>query len=127
MANIDTIRNLYASFAQGDIQAFLDLLDPAVEWTDAEGYPYGGTYVGPQAVMDGVITPLGTEWDGYRVDIDEFLDAGDSIVALGHNSGTYRPTGKSMRAALANIWTLKNGKIVKFVQYVDTVKVAEAL
>ena len=127
MANIDTIRNLYASFAQGDIQAFLDLLDPAVEWTDAEGYPYGGTYVGPQAVMDGVITPLGTEWDGYRVDIDEFLDAGDSIVALGHNSGTYRPTGKSMRAVLANIWTLKNGKIVKFVQYVDTVKVAEAL
>jgi hypothetical protein len=25
-------------------------LDPAIEWTEAEGFPYGGTYVGRDAV-----------------------------------------------------------------------------
>ena len=58
---------------------------------------------------------------------DEFLDAGDNIVALGHYSGKYKESGKSMKVPFAHVWTLRDGKIVKFVQYTDTLKVSEAL
>jgi ketosteroid isomerase-like protein len=32
-----------------------------------------------------------------------------------------------MRVPFAHVWTLRDGKVVKFVQYTDTLKVAEAL
>jgi hypothetical protein len=39
-------------------------MDPKVDWHLAEGYPYGGTYVGPDAIANGVFAKLGSEWDG---------------------------------------------------------------
>ena len=41
--------------------------------------------------------------------------------------GTYRATGKSFSASFAHIYTLRGGKIVKFVQIVDSAKVLEAM
>lgn len=127
MSNIEIIKRCYQAFAQGDMPTVLSTLDASVEWTEAEGFPYGGTYVGHEAVLNNVFMKLGGEWDGFRAETDEFLDAGDKIVTLGVYSGRYKATGKSMRAPFAHVWTLRDGKAIKFVQYTDTVKVAEAL
>lgn len=70
---------------------------------------------------------LGTEWENFAAVPDEILDAGEKIVALGHYSGKYNASGKTMRVPFAHVWTLSDGKIVKFVQYTDTLKVSEAL
>ena len=40
----DTITNVYAAFASGDVPTVLGALAPNVSWTEAEGFPYGGTY-----------------------------------------------------------------------------------
>jgi uncharacterized protein len=125
--NVELLRSLYEAFAQGNVPFVLESFDPNIEWTEAEGFPTGGVYNGPEAILNGVFMPLVTDWDDYRVEPDEFLDAGERIVALGHYSGTYKATGKSMRVPFAHVWTVQNGKIVKFVQYTDTLKVAEAL
>lgn len=127
MSNIDVVNGMYSAMAQEDIQSILDALDPQVEWTEAAGFPYGGTYVGPQAVFDNVFMKLGAEWDSFQVKVDKAVDGGNDIVVLGSYSGTYKATGKSMNASVAHVWTLRDGKVVKFVQYVDSVKVAEAL
>jgi uncharacterized protein len=127
MKNADLIRHVYDAFARGDVPTVLAALDPAVSWTEAEGFPYAGTYVGPDAVLNGVFMRLGTEWEGFEALPDEFVDGGDTIVALGFYRGTYRATGRPMRAAFAHVWHLRDSKVIKFVQYVDTRKVAEAL
>lgn len=127
VTNVEVVRGLYAAFAKGDIANVLGVLDPEIEWTEAEGFPYGGTYTGPQAVLQNVFIKLGTEWDDYRADPQEILDAGERIVALGTYSGTFKATGKSMRVPFAHVMTLKDGKVVRFVQYTDTLKVSEAL
>lgn len=117
----------YNCFKTGDIPTLLATFDENIEWTEAEGFPHGGTYKGANAIVENVFMTLATEWEGFTVAPDEFLDAGDSIVALGHYSGKYKETGKSMRVPFAHVWTLRDGKIVKFVQYTDTLKVSEAL
>jgi hypothetical protein len=127
MSNVDIIKSLYQAFERGDISSVLDVLDPNVEWIESEGIPYGGTFVGHEAVLNGVFQKIGSEWDNFQAHVDEFLDAGDRVITLGFDSGTYKATGKSMRAATASIWTLKNGKVVKFVQDIDTLKVVAAL
>ena len=125
--NLNTIQGAYAAFAKGDVPGVLGVMDAEIAWTEAEGFPYGGTYNGPNAVLEGVFMRLGKEWDGYAAVPAQFIDGGDTIVSLGTYSGTYKATGKSFRADFAHVWTFRNGKVVRFVQYTDTLLVSRAL
>jgi hypothetical protein len=124
---LDTVRNVYHSFAKGDIPAILGFLDSDIEWTEAEGFPYGGTYHGPNAVLEGVFMRVGAEWDGFAAVPEEFIDAGETVVVLGQYSGTYKVTGKSFQANFAHVWKARDGKAFKFQQYTDTLMVQKAL
>jgi len=70
---------------------------------------------------------IGAEWEHFHAYAEEFIDAREKIITLGYNSGTYKGNGKSMSAPTTSIWTLENGKVIKFVQYIDTLKVVSAL
>jgi len=126
-SNLVGVQGVYDAFAKGEVPQVLSFLSSEIEWTEAEGFPYAGTYRGPSAVLEGVFVRLGTEWDGYAAVPDEFIDAGDTVVVLGKYSGKFKATGKSFQANFAHIWTLREGNAVKFVQYTDTLKVHEAL
>ena len=127
MSNLNAVRGVYQAFAEGDIPTVLGLLRADVEWTEAEGFPYGGTYRGPEAVLNGVFMRLGTEWEGFAAVPDEFIDGGDAIVVLGKYSGTYKATGKSFQANFAHVWKLEDGKAIRFIQFVDTLLVDHAV
>jgi ketosteroid isomerase-like protein len=127
MNNAEIIRSLYESFKIGDIPAVLGAFDENISWTDAEGFPHGGTYIGANAILENVFINLGSEWEGFSAVPTEYVDGGDKIVALGNYSGKYVKTGKSINVPFAHVWTLAGGKITEFVQYTDTLKVSEAL
>jgi len=126
-SNVELLKEGYGNFATGNIPAVLEVLDSKIEWTEAEGFPYAGTYHGPDQVTENVFMKLGTEWDGWRVTPESYLDSGEKVVVLGKYSGTYKATGKSMVADFAHVWTVRDGKAVKFVQYTDTALVQKAL
>ena len=127
MSNLDSVKALYQAFAEGDIPTVLGFLSPDIDWTEAEGFPYGGTYHGPNAVLTGVFMRLGSEWDGFAAVPNEFVDGGDSIVAQGKYSGKYKATGKSFEANFAHVCKFQDGKAVRFTQYVDTLLVHRAV
>ena len=127
MSNVNVIQGAYAAFAKGDVPGVLGILSPDIAWTEAEGFPYGGTYNGPNAVLEGVFMRLGAEWDGFAAVPDEFIDGGDAVVVLGKYSGKYKATGKSFQANFAHVWKLQDGKAIRFTQYVDTLLVHRAL
>jgi ketosteroid isomerase-like protein len=119
-ANTEIIRGLYAAFASGDVAGVLAAFDPNIQWTEAEGFPYGGTYVGPEAVLTNVFAKLGSEWDGFSAVPHSFVSEGDTVVALGEYGGGYKATGRRFSAPFAHVWILRDGKIVRFQQYTDT-------
>jgi uncharacterized protein len=103
------------------------MLAPDATWTEAEGFPYAGTYVGPDAIVAGVFHRLGTEWIGYRADVHTYMEDGDRVAAFGVYSGTYKATGKPMTANFAHLYQVRDGKIASIVQYVDSHMVMKAL
>jgi len=127
MSNVDSIKQLYEAFAKGDVPRVLGFLSPDIEWTEAAGFPYGGTYKGPEAVLSGVFIRLGTEWDAFAAIPNEFIDGGNTVVVPGQYSGSYRATGKSFKADFAHVWKIENGKAIKFKQYVDTLLIDRAM
>ncbi len=123
----ELIRDLYDAFARGDVPAVLGALDPKIRWTEAEGFPYRGTYVGPGAVLTGVFARLASEWEGFSAVPEQFVADGDTVVALGEYRGTYRATRKAMVAPFAHVWRVRGGKVESFRQHVDTVLVQQAM
>jgi uncharacterized protein len=125
--NSEIIRAVYAAFARGDIPAVLGALDTSVTWTEAEGFPYGGTYSGPEAVLQNVFMRLGTEWEGFSAVPHEFVVDGETVVALGTYGGRFKATGKRISVPFAHVWKLQDGKTRTFWQYTDTALVQQAL
>lgn len=78
-----------------DVPAVLAVLSPDISWTEAEGFPYGGTYVGHDAILQNVFARLGDEWDGYAAVPHEFIASADTVVNAPANtpaSGNSRTT-----------------------------------
>ncbi len=126
-SNLDLIRATYEGSSEENGKNLMAVLHPDVEWTEAEGFPYAGTYVGVDALMAGVFSRLGSEWIDYRAKVHSYLADGDRVAAFGVYSGTYKATGKSMQATFAHLYEVRDGKIRSMTQYVDTVMVAKAL
>ena len=129
MSNADVIRGVYAAFQKGDIPAVLGAMAPDIVWNEAENFPYAdkNPYIGPDAILAGVFARLGGEWDGFSVKEAELIDAGDTIVTLGRYGGAPKATGNKINAQFAHIWKFKNGKIVSFQQYTDTLQTMLAM
>lgn len=129
MSNLDTVKGLYTSFANGDIPAVLGALDAEAEWNEADNFPYadGNPYIGPDAVLNGVFMRLGGEWDGFAAVPAEFIDGGDRVVVLGRYGGRYKASGRAVDAQFAHVWWLADGKVTRFQQYTDTAQVRDAL
>ena len=128
-SNIDAIKGLYAAFARGDAPAAFAAMDAGIVWNEAENFPYAdrNPYVGPMTIGEGVFMRLATEWDNFQALPEEFLDAGESVVALGRYKATNKATGIALNAQFAHVWRLANGKIKGFQQYTDTAQAARAV
>jgi uncharacterized protein len=125
---VTTVRRFYDALGSGDVPAVLSLLDAQVEWTEAERFPYyGGTWHGPQAVLDNLLKPLAGDWDEFSAKATEFIAEGDRVVSLGTYSGTFKKTRRSFSAAFAHVWTVRGDKLARFDMHTDTAKVLEAM
>lgn len=124
---LQTIQDHYAASDRGDIDEMVAPFAADIRWTEMAGFPYAGTYVGPESVRLNVFGRLGEEWDGYRADPEVFVADGDQVVAFGVYSGTYRATGKHMQARFVHHWRLDDGQVVRFEQYTDTALVRAAM
>ena len=127
--NVEVIRGAYDAFARGDVPAVLASMAPDIVWNEAENFPYAddNPYIGPDAVVEGVFTRLGDEWDYWNLEIQDVMDAGDNVVVLGRYRARHSETGSDLDAQFAHVWWLENGEITRFQQYADTAQTLAAM
>jgi ketosteroid isomerase-like protein len=109
-ANLDLIRATYeGSSSEENGRNLLAALAPDAEWTEAEGFLYAGTYVGPEAILAGVFRRLASEWVGYRADVhttlsevQRYTDDADR-ERLADQAMAKRRRGQSENADVTNI------------------------
>jgi ketosteroid isomerase-like protein len=97
----------------------LQMLDVDVTWRAPLTLPHGGEFSGRDAV-GGFFQGLGETWDGLTLDLEDVVAGGDRVVALARIGGTLRTTGEQTGYSSAHCWTLRDGAVVKFDEYVDT-------
>lgn len=124
--NVELVQSIYNAFAAGDVGGVLGRMSADIVWNEAENFPYadGNPYIGPAAVASGVFARCIGEWDGFAVDVEELLDAGETVVARVRYRGTFKATGREQHTQAVHIWRIAHGKAAGFQQYADTLQVA---
>ena len=91
--NREIIEGAYANFAKGEVPAALAAMADDIQWTEADGFPLGGTSVGPQAVLEGVFMRLGEIGDEFTVVPERIIADGDTVVAIGNITWKHKSSG----------------------------------
>jgi ketosteroid isomerase-like protein len=120
----DIVRSFYTKLKEGDFAGALGLMAPDIEWLTMWRYKVEGR--GPARVAEGVFKPLMAEWSSFALEPSDFIADGDTVVSLGHFNAVHGATGKRTEAGYAHVWTVRNGRIARFRQYIDTLSIAEA-
>jgi ketosteroid isomerase-like protein len=131
MSNVQLIRDAYEAFGRGDIATVLGMMDPGIEWREAEGNPYqpsGEAWKGPDAIVQNLFMKIGADFEGsFVIQPKEFHDGGDTVIVEGRYIGTNKDTGKNLDAQMCHVFKIRGGKITSFQQFVDTAQMQEVM
>jgi uncharacterized protein len=122
-ANLDLLRKGYADFARGDVasaaEAWTD--DFVLQGPNAEGLVLSGVQEGKQAALR-TLGALAATYDDQSTVPDEFVEAGDTVVMLGHTE--LRRGDRSVRFPAVHVWRFSNGQPRRLQILFDTLQVA---
>jgi ketosteroid isomerase-like protein len=103
-----TLGTAYEALRTGDSEPLLAMLPADFEWVEPElaGYPLSGVHRGPDGVAHGVIGGLIALFDGFTIDVEDVVEAGQRAVVTGSMRG--RPSGADADWELpfAHVWDL---------------------
>lgn len=118
--NIKLVQQAYDSFKTGDIQTLLGTFADDVEWQtpEAENIPYGGKCHGREQVAQ-FFASLDENEEVLQFESREFIGQGDTVIALGLYEAKVKSTGRTYKLDWAHLFTVRNGKIENFHEYVD--------
>src|SRR5438105_258251 len=115
MTNTEIVKNMYAAFNRGDIGPVLDGLSDNVEWVvPGQGsIPFAGRYHGRDGVA-GFFKKLAETSDTDPLKVEQYVEQGDIVVALGSSTARSKPLQKQSTTNFAMVFTLKGGKVTRF-------------
>jgi ketosteroid isomerase-like protein len=105
-----------------DVDEALTYADPGIVWNPIEELPTQG--------HDAVRASLAhwkAEWDDYEVMPEEFVDTDDRVVATVRLRGRGRGSGVEIDARFYDVYTLRDGKIVRMDQFTERSEALEAV
>lgn len=105
-----------------------ELLDSKCVWKIAEGFPCGGTYIGPKAILQEFFPNLLQLFTSFKADVDKIVNCENNmVIALGNYKAVTQKTQVEIKIPFVHLWKVKFEKIVEFQNYTDTLQIANAL
>ena len=107
--NVEVVRRGFAAWEQGDLTAFLELMDPGVVCRRLPPL-LSGTWHGPEGALE-----LAAEWiegfDHFSMLAEEYVDAGDQVIVRVAHRGTGSGSGVPVEARFWFVYTVSDGKV----------------
>lgn len=127
-ANVAFVQSLYAAFGRGDIATIINGVAPDIHWHSGgrvEHFPTFGPRKGPEQVKEFFKVVAETN-DFSEFSPREFYAVDDKVFVLGYYAMTLRKNGRKMASDWIHIFTIRDGKVIKFREFLDTARAAEA-
>ena len=122
--NVELVRR-----AVEDVDVFWGMLDEFVVW-DVRGWQpmldLDSVYVGREDVIKATRHYWGT-FDDYRVEAEEIIDAGQSVVLVVREIGRGKGSGAPVERRHAQVWTLRDDRIIRWDLFPTRAEALEAV
>ena len=106
--NVEIVRRVFEALNRGDLDALVEALDPEVEIVTL----MLGTLHGPEGARQ-AIEEGRRNLSGWKLDPNELIDAGDSVIAIAHIRGAGQHSGIALGDLMALSFTIRNGLIIR--------------
>src|SRR5437773_10348520 len=106
--NVEVIQRSIAAF-ENDEETWLAAIDPSHVWYPLEE---GNTPSHGVDAARGIRKRWLESWGSHRIDVEEILDGGDSVMAWLHLTGTGKASGGEVDLRCYMHWQLRNGKML---------------
>lgn len=118
-ANVEIVRAMYEVANAGDqLDANFEVLAPDVEFHVSGAFPdLNSVYRGHEGVKQ-LNEALNEPWVALSLDPEKFIDAGSRVLVLSQFHARGRD-GMEVRLQLANLWTVRDGQIVRMEAFAD--------
>ena len=124
--NIQTVKDFFAAMGGGDKQGLLSLVAEDIEWIiPGEDWPLAGTHRG-HAELAAVLQKASEEVEMSYPRPPEFVAQGDRVLVVGVATGKIKATNKPFKDDWVFDITVRNGKVTKIREYIDTQALARA-
>lgn len=126
--NLQIVKNVYAGFAAGDMEAVLKDMGDGIVWThpgDPDQIPFAGIFEG-KAGVSRFFEIVFEQIDVLEQNIKSFIDGGDSVIVTGYEHMKVKNTGREYKSNWIHMYTLADGKIVAFEEFIDTAELVSA-
>ena len=103
-----------------------ELFDPDVEFDLSRNIFNPDVYRGI-AGLERLVAAVDDAWDEFRVDMSDFIDAGDQVVSAVTVRGKGPGSGVNVSMQIFQVWTVRDSKVVRMVGgYRDRAEALEA-
>src|SRR5471030_222140 len=124
--NVQTVKDFFAALGSGDKQRLLSLVVEDIEWIiPGEDRPLAGTHRG-HAELAAVLQKASEEVEMTYPKPPEFVAQGDRVLVVGVATGKIKATNKPFKDNWVFDITVRNGKVTKIREYIDTQALARA-
>ena len=127
--NVEIVRRGLEAWQRDDFESWLSGIDPDVEWLTAveRGLGRAGSVYRGHEGMREFWNLWRTEVDDFWTEAEEIRDLGDDrVLYLGHIRFRGPASGIMVESQLANVKTLRDGKIVRSEDYLSHKEALEA-
>ena len=121
------ITKAFEGLANGNPSNFMPLFDEDIEWSVMGSSAWSKSAKGLQAVTRDLVGPLFARLAGPYLTTAELIVADGENVAVQAKGNAQTHEGQRYDNDYCFVFTLKNGKIVKVVEYMDTILADQAL
>jgi ketosteroid isomerase-like protein len=123
--NVEIVRRGIDAFSRAAWEESVELMAPEVEWHDAPDLPEAQRYQGREKVL-ARWRDMAEALDQFTVEIEQFFDAGDQVVVFLTSRGRGRISGIEVSRKLAQVYTVRDGRVIKIVGYDNRALALEA-
>jgi len=124
--NVRVVKDFFAAMGSGDRDALLALSAHDIQWiVPGEGWPLAGTHRG-HAGLKAFLQKASETMETSFPEPPEYVAQGDRVLIVGVATGKIKATNKTFKDDWVFAITVRDGKVAKIREYVDTQALARA-
>jgi ketosteroid isomerase-like protein len=123
--NLELIKGMMTGFDGADSEALREMLpaaiaetcDPEIEFVETPERVDAQTFHGHEGALEAFNRWL-DQWDEYNAEVESFEDHGGDVFVVAREQGRGR-SGATVQARLYLIFTIRDGKILRYREFYD--------